>query len=185
VFDGGRADQPRLDVLALRTVEERPDQAGQSLGRFKEVKAGVIITGTPQSPLVRLYSEPAMSDADVLSYIVLGQRASGDGSKSAMLSAAAEALLSGGGSESSLSQLKRQFGPDTVDMKSTKVGTTTQSVVTVGKYLQPNLYVSYGRSLFNEDYFVTLRYTLSRRWEVESKAGAQTGANLYYRIELD
>jgi translocation and assembly module TamB len=185
VFEGGRADQPRLDVLALRTVEERPDQAGQSLGRFREVKAGVIVTGTPQAPLVRLYSEPAMSDADVLSYIVLGQRASGDGSKSAMLGAAAEALLSGGGSESSLSQLKRQFGPDTVDMKSTKVGTTTQSVVTVGKYLQPNLYVSYGRSLFNEDYFVTLRYTLSRRWEVESKAGAQTGANLYYRIEFD
>jgi translocation and assembly module TamB len=65
------------------------------------------------------------------------------------------------------------------------VGTATQSIVTVGKYLQPDLYVSYGRSLFNEDYFVTLRYTLSRRWEVESKAGAQTGANLYYRIEFD
>ncbi len=185
VFEGGRADQPRLDVLALRTVEERPDQAGQSLGRFREVKAGVIITGTPQAPLVRLYSEPAMSDADVLSYIALGHRASGDASTSAMLGAAAEALLSGGGSESTLSRLKRQFGPDTVEMKSTKVGTATQSIVTVGKYLQPDLYVSYGRSLFNEDYFVTLRYTLSRRWEVESKAGAQTGANLYYRIEFD
>ena len=45
--------------------------------------------------------------------------------------------------------------------------------------------ISYGRSLFNEDYYVTLRYTLSRKWEVESKAGAQTGANLYYRIEFD
>ena len=185
VFEGGPADQPRLDVLALRTVGERPDQAGQSLGRFREVKAGVIVTGTPLAPLVRLYSEPAMPDADVLSYIVLGQRASGDGAQSAMLGAAAEALLAGGGSESTLSQLRRQFGPDTVDMKSAKMGTTTQSIVTVGKYLQPNLYVSYGRSLFNEDYYVTLRYTLSRKWEVESKAGAQTGANLYYRIEFD
>ncbi len=185
VFEGGPADQPRLDVLALRTVEERPDQAGQSLGRFREVKAGVIVTGTPLAPLVRLYSEPAMADADVLSYIVLGRRAGGDGAQSAMLGAAAEALLAGGGSESTLSQLRRQFGPDTVDMKSAKVGTTTQSIVTVGKYLQPNLYVSYGRSLFNEDYYVTLRYTLSRKWEVESKAGAQTGANLYYRIEFD
>jgi len=185
VFEGGPADQPRLDVLALRTIEERPDQAGQSLGRFREVKAGVIVTGTPRAPLVRLYSEPAMPDADILSYIVLGQRASGDGSQSALLGAAAEALLSGGGSESTLSQLRRQFGPDRVDMKSEKVGTTTQSIVTVGKYLRPNLYVSYGRSLFSEDYYVTLRYTLTRRWEVESKAGAQTGANLYYRIEFD
>ena len=184
-FEGGPADRPRLDVLALRTVEERPDQAGQSLGRFREVKAGIVVTGTPLAPMVRLYSEPAMSDADVLSYIVLGQRAGGDGAQSAMLGAAAEALLAGGGSESTLSQLRRQFGPDTVDMKSEKVGTTTQSIVTVGKYLQPNLYVSYGRSLFNEDYYVTLRYTLSRKWEVESKAGAQTGANLYYRIEFD
>ncbi len=185
VFDGGPADQPRLDVLALRTVEERPDQAGQSLGRFKEVKAGVIVTGTPLAPLVRLYSEPAMPDADILSYIVLGQRMSGDPSKSALLAAAAESLLSGSGSESTLSQLKRQIGPDTVDMKSATVGGTTQSIVTVGKYLQPKLYVSYGRSLFSDESYVTLRYTLSKRWEVESKAGAQTGANLYYRIEFD
>ena len=186
VFDGGPADQPRLDVLALRTVEERPDQAGQSLGRFKEVKAGVIVTGTPLAPLVRLYSEPAMPDADILSYIVLGQPMSGgDASKSALLAGAAEALLSGSGSESTLSQLKRQFGPDTVDMKSKTAGGTTQSIVTVGKYLQPKLYVSYGRSLFSDESYVTLRYTLSKRWEVESKAGAQTGANLYYRIEFD
>jgi translocation and assembly module TamB len=185
VFGGGPADQPNLDVLALRTIEERTDRAGQSLNRFKEVKAGVIITGTPLAPLVRLYSEPSMPDADILSYIVLGQPRSGDASKSALLAATAEALLSGSGSESTLSQLKRQFGPDTVDMKSTTVGGTTQSIVTVGKYLQPKLYVGYGRSLFSDEYYVTLRYTLSKSWEVESKAGAQTGANLYYRIEFD
>ena len=185
VFDGGPADQPNLDVLALRTIEERTDRAGQTLGKFREVKAGVIVTGTPLAPVVRLYSEPSMPDADILSYIVLGQPASGDASKSALLAATAEALLSGSGSESTLSQLKRQFGPDTVDMKSKTAGGTTQSIVTVGKYLQPKLYVSYGRSLFSDEYYVTLRYTLSRRWEVESKAGAQTGANLYYRIELD
>ena len=185
VFDGGPADRPNLDVLALRTVEERADQAGQALGRFREVKAGVIVTGTPLAPIVRLYSEPSMPDADILSYIVLGQPMSGDASKSALLAATAEALLSGGGSESTLSQLKRQFGPDTVDMKSKTAGGTTQSIVTVGKYLQPKLYVSYGRSLFSDEYYVTLRYTLSRRWEVESKAGTQTGANLYYRIEFD
>lgn len=185
LFEGGPADRPRLDVLALRTVEERPDQAGQSLGRFRKVRAGVIVTGTPLAPLVRLYSEPAMPDVDVLSYIVLGRRAGGDGAQSAMLGAAAEALLSGGGSESTLSQLRRRFGPDTVEMKSATVGSTTQSIVTLGRHLQPNLYISYGRSLFNEDYYVTLRYTPSRRWEVESKAGAQTGANLYYRIEFD
>ncbi len=185
VFDGGPADQPILDVLALRTVEERTDQAGQTLGKFREVRAGIIVTGTPLAPIVRLYSEPSMPEADILSYIVLGQPMSGDASKSALLAATAEALLSGGGSESALSQLRRQFGPDTVDMKSKTAGGTTQSIVTLGKYLQPKLYVSYGRSLFSDEYYVTLRYTLSRRWEVESKAGTQTGANLYYRIEFD
>ncbi len=185
IFDGGPADRPKLDVLALRTIEERPDQAGESLGRFREVKAGIIITGTPLTPLVRLYSEPSMPDADILSYIVVGKPMSGDEAKSSLLASAAEALLSGGGSESTLSKLRRQFGPDTVDIKSDKTGSTTQSIVTVGKYLQPKLYISYGRSLFNEDYYITLRYTLSKRWEVESKAGAQTGANIYYRIEFD
>lgn len=185
IFNGGPVDQANLDVLALRKIEKRTDQAGQSLGNFREVKAGVIITGTPLMPLVRLYSEPSMPDADVLSYIVLGQPMSGDRSKSTILAAAAESLLTGSGSETTLSRLKRQFGPDTVDTKSENIGGTTQSVVTVGKYLHPKLYVSYGRSLFSENYYVTLRYTLSRRWEVESKAGTQTGANLYYRIEFD
>jgi len=36
IFDGGPAGQPKLDVLALRTIEERPDQAGQSLGRSRK-----------------------------------------------------------------------------------------------------------------------------------------------------
>jgi len=74
------------------------------------VKAGIIVTGTPLAPLVRLYSEPSMPDADILSYIVVGKPMSGDEAKSSLLASAAEALLSGGGSETTLSQLKRQFG---------------------------------------------------------------------------
>ena len=57
-FTGGPLEQPTLDILALRTSGE--------------VKAGVKVTGTPQEPIVQLYSEPGMADTDILSYIVLG-----------------------------------------------------------------------------------------------------------------
>jgi len=59
----GPADNPRLDILALRSnIDQR---------------VGVLVSGSAQSPRVRLYSEPDMSDTDKLSWLVLGRAPDG------------------------------------------------------------------------------------------------------------
>jgi len=71
-------------------------------------------------------------------------------------------------------------------------GTTTpqattslsQTVATVGKYLTPELYVSYGRSLLTGGNQVRLRYDVSRRWQIETETGTESGADIYYKIEF-
>ena len=81
----GPLDNPRLDILATR-----PD--------LETVTVGVEVTGTVLYPRISLYSEPAMSDVDKLSWLVLGKAStSTGGAESALLQRAALALLSGEG----------------------------------------------------------------------------------------
>lgn len=170
VYLGGPVSRPNLDILALRTVGE--------------VKAGILLGGTLQSPATRLYSEPAMSDSDIMGYIVLGQPLSGDRSQLGTVMSAAGLLLSAGQSAVLKEQIAGRFGIDTLGVEQSKSG-VTESILTVGKYLTPKLFISYGRSLFSPTSYLKARYTFSERWEVETWTGTETGADLFYKINFD
>ncbi len=164
-------DDPTLDALAVRKI--------------RDIQAGVAVTGTLKAPLVRLYSRPAMPETDVLSYLILGQPLGKGAEQLPSLIQAAGALLSAGQSVILQGQLKKFFGMDTLDITTPPgEGEVSRSIVTIGKYLTPQLYVSLGRSLFGEGTFLTLRYTLSKRLEIETKTGSESGATLFYRIEF-
>ena len=169
LYAGGPVDRPTLDILALRTIGE--------------VKAGVRVGGTPRQPVVNLTSEPAMPDTDVLSYIVLGHPAGGDRQSAGLLMSAAGALLSRGESAVLQDRLKRGLGVDVLTVESGG-SDVASSMVTIGKYLTPRLYISYGQSLFTESTVATLRYKLGEHWDLESKMGEESGVDLFYKIEF-
>jgi len=180
VFNGGPAETGQLDILAFRTVRDN--------NRGEDVHAGVTITGPLHAPLIKLYSRPAMSDADALSYIVLGRpfKSGEEKDKQDLLLKAAGSLLARSPSSGSLQrQLQDRLGIDTIDLESTSIGGVSHSLVTVGKYLSPNLYVAFGRSLFTSDYYMLARYSFLKNLHIESKMGLQTGADLFYRVEFD
>jgi translocation and assembly module TamB len=61
----------------------------------------------------------------------------------------------------------------------------TETMLTVGKYLSPKLYFSYGKSLFTGTNLFRLRYDIFRKWQVESQAGGgESGVDLYYKLEF-
>ncbi|WP_029918394.1 translocation/assembly module TamB domain-containing protein [Pelobacter seleniigenes] len=170
-FAGGPLQRPILDILALRTVGE--------------VKAGVKVSGTAQNPVVTLYSEPSMADTDILSYMVLGRPLdSSSGGDSNLLMSAAGALLSQGESVVLQEKLKGVLGLDVLTFSAGN-GNLKDSVLTTGKYLSPDLYVSLGYSVFKNTNEFTLRYHLTPKWEVESNIGEQSGVDLFYRIEIE
>lgn len=194
-YAGGPIDRPTLDFLAVRTEGD--------------VKAGVTVSGTADQPVIKLYSEPAMPDTEVLSYIVLGRpMSSGNEEETGLLMKAAGALLSAGQSVALQDQVKQRVGIDVLDFSAAR-GTSyggyrkisvapngatpstatpagiDETMVTVGKYLTPDLYLSYGRSLFSERNQVVLRYRLTKRLEIETQAGAELGADITYRIDFD
>ena len=170
VFAGGPVEEPSLDILALRTSGE--------------VKAGVHVTGTPRAPQVKLYSEPTMPDTDVLAYVVLGHPMGSDSGQTSLMMAAAGALLSQGDSAVLQDRLKRRLGIDVIDVQSAK-GDTAGSVVTIGKYLSPQLFLSFGQSVFSNASEVGLRYEIGKHWQFESSVGTESGVDLYYRITFE
>ena len=170
LFAGGPIDRPTLDIRAMRTVGE--------------VKAGVKVSGTPRDPRVELFSEPAMTDTDILSYIVLGYPIGREGGTNAgLLMLAAKSLLSKGESAVLQDRLKRTFGLDVLAIDAGN-GDVQGSQITIGKYLNPDLYISFGQSLFSNTNEVRMRYNLSRRWQLESSVGEQSAVDLYYKIEF-
>ena len=90
--------------------------------------------------------------------------------------------------------MKSGLGIDTVDIQEgtagkigtgqTGMGEVQRSLVTIGKYLTPQLYLSYGYSAFTSEQLLKLRYRISKNWEVETKRGHAFGADLYYRIDF-
>jgi translocation and assembly module TamB len=61
----------------------------------------------------------------------------------------------------------------------------TETVLTVGTYLTPQLYLSYGTSLFTGSNLFRMRYDIFKRWQVETQTGSDaSGADLYYKLEF-
>jgi len=191
IFDGQRVDLASIDIMAIRTFNP---------GKLDEVKAGVTATGTLLTPVIKLYSDPPMSDTDILSYMVLGRpaRAGAESQQTALLLKSSSTVLGISKSGGIQEQIQHMLGIDTLEVQggpisafassrasSNTASTLDNSLMTVGKYLSPDLYVSYGRSLFGDQYLLLARYNLGKRLELESKAGIETSVDLFYKIEID
>lgn len=187
VLDGGPVEKASVDIMATKTFNP---------GSFDQVRAGVVVTGTARQPVIKLYSEPSMSDSDILSYLLFGRplRAGGDAGQTALLLKTAGVLFGKSGGADLQSQIQQRLGLDTLDVtegpSSTYAssratnGGLERSLVTVGKYLHPRLYVSFGRSVFSDEYLVSARYSLGRRTEIETRTGTQSSVDLYYKVEF-
>lgn len=168
----GPYDNPALDVLAIRpNISQR---------------AGVQITGTAQSPRVRLYSEPSLSDAETLSWVVLGRASATSGGESLLLQQAALALLGRLGSGSPGGGLASRFGLDEIGFKGPgSGGDVRESAVTLGKRLSKDFYLTYERSLSGTLGSLFVFYDLTRRLTLRGQAGQQSGIDLIYTVKYD
>jgi len=193
----GPIETAGLNVLALR--------------KGLAVEAGVEISGTVADPRVRLVSEPNVPDTEKLSWIVVGRGQDQAGSSdSALLLSAATAIL-GGSSDSLPRQIAQGLGFDQLTVSSGSIGgnqsslpTTTAAgstassagganstanlsaqIVTLGKRLSANAYVSYEQSLAGASSVVKLTYNLSRRLSVIGRAGTDNSIDLSYTFSFD
>ena len=119
-----------------------------------------------------------------LSWLVVGRPLAGntsDSEESALNNAALMLGLSGG--ETLGKELGEKIGIDEVSVSS-EGGDATSASLLIGKYLTPELFVSYGVGLFEPISTLRLRYTLSSHWYLVGEASAvRSGSDLFYVIE--
>jgi translocation and assembly module TamB len=145
------------------------------------VVAGVQIRGTLKAPEVTIFSIPPMAQERALQYLVLGHPlGESSGAQGNLASKAASTLGLRGGNVLARS-VGQGVGLDQAGIE-TK-GDLKQASFVAGKYLSPNLYLSYGIGLFDPVSTLRLRYVLSSKWTLQAEKGAATGADILYRVE--
>jgi len=163
-------DNPGLDILAVRRIPSA------------QITAGVAIVGTLKRPEARLYSEPAMEESEIMSWMLTGRGLSGGSeSDNAMIARALTlyGLSQGSGVTDSIGE---RLGLDEISLGSD--WETNDAALMLGKQINDRLYLRYAIGLFNAISTVMLRYTLSRTMHLEAQTGAeQQSLDLIYQIE--
>ena len=130
-----------------------------------------------------VFTDPAMSQTDAMSYLLTGKSANDlHGEDGAMVSSAAQSVGSVLGN-----RLAKKLGGKVGIVDEVGVEQNTDlggSAFTVGKYLSPRLFVSYGVGLFEPGNAITVRWQFSERWSLEANdTPDEQNAGIRYRIE--
>jgi len=158
---------PRINIRAER--------------RVGDVTAGIDVTGRAQSPRVDVWSDPSMSQSEALAFLVLGRSLTGASSDQTQQVNAASAALSAG-SGLLASQLGAKLGLDDAGVSQSRA--LGGSVIGVGKYISPKLYVGYGVSLVGSGSVLTLKYLLRRGFNIEIESSTvENRGSLNWRKE--
>lgn len=176
LFASTPIDNPGLNIRAVRKLNPNATiDEGQQVG--------LMVSGTAQRPILTVFSNPVMEQSDALSYLVTGKPLSQvKGGEGDMVSAAAQALGSAAGDLLAKS-VGSKLGVDDIGVSSNEA-LGGGSAFTVGKYLSPRLYLSYGVGLFEPGEVITLRYRLSHRWNFEAQNATDfSRASFNYRYE--
>ena len=166
----GPLDDPLVDVRAVRVINDFDGT----------VKAGIRLQGRAQNLTTTVYSEPAMADADALSYLVLGRPLSqASDTEGGEISGAAVAL--------GLRQVTRitdQIGQSIgVDELSLSGDGGDATALVAGKQVNSRLYARYAYGVFSQLGSLLLRYRLNRNLTLEAGAGENQSLDILYTIE--
>jgi translocation and assembly module TamB len=168
LFAGQPIAEPQVNLIATRTVES--------------VKAKLTVSGNARRPQLEVSADPTMSQTQALAYLVTGKPMDEVGSGEGDLVQSAARSLGGAAGNLLAKGLGKRLGISDIGVQdSDEIG---GSAFTVGQYLSPRLYLSYGVGLFEPGQVVTLRYRISDKVSLEASQGPlNQKAGINYRIE--
>ncbi|WLE98967.1 MAG: translocation/assembly module TamB domain-containing protein [Candidatus Electrothrix communis] len=171
-YQGGPIDNPGLDIQASREIDK--------------VELGVRLTGTANDMEMRLFSDTAMDESEILSYLLTGQDISKSGTEDKALSPAAATLgkVGGGVLLKTVDPLKTLDMEGLVDLSIGGGEDASDVSLVMGKEIYKDLYISYGKDLTGAGGTFKARYDLKYGFSVETATNAKTnGADLLWSWE--
>lgn len=171
ILMNGPADQPYVAIKAIRNPENTED----------DVIAGIQVNGPADAPEVKVFSEPAMSQTNALSYLLRGRGIEDGAGGSTMTTALIGLSLAQSGKL--VGELGEAFGVQ--DLQLGTAGSGDDSQVTVSGYIAPGLQVKYGVGIFNALGEFTVRYELLTDFYVEAVTGVDSAVDFLYQFSFN
>ncbi|AUI85203.1 hypothetical protein BS333_01695 [Vibrio azureus] len=171
ILMNGPADEPYIAIRAIRNPNNTQD----------DVIAGVDVTGPASDPKIEVFSQPAMSQANALSYLLRGQKLDAESGDNAMTTALIGLSLAQSGQV--VGQIGEAFGVE--DLQLDTAGSGDDSQVTVSGYILPGLQVKYGVGIFNSLGEFTVRYRLLKDLYIEAVSGVDSAVDFLYQFEFN
>jgi translocation and assembly module TamB len=168
----GPPGRPEIDLRAVRVSNDQ------------EVRAYLAANGPIRKPQTRVYSEPALPQAEALSYLLTGRGLDNANREQGIDIAAAALSLGISQGEPLLQNMGARLGLDELRVAGGDDGIESTSLV-VGKYLNPDVYVGLSQNIFDPTGSILLRLRLNEYLEVETKAGEAQSVDLFYTKEHD
>lgn len=171
IMMNGPADQPYVSIKAIRNPDNTQD----------DVTAGVRVTGPASDPTVEIFSDPAMPQANALSYLLRGQDIDAESGGNAMTTTLIGLSLAKSGKV--VGEIGEAFGVQ--DLQLDTAGSGDDSQVTVSGYILPGLQVKYGVGIFTSLGEFTVRYRLMKDLYLEAVSGVDSAVDLLYQFEFN
>lgn len=164
-FVPGRTSDPDLDI-------EAENDTG-------DVVAVINVRGRASAPQIKLSSEPALPEEDVMSLVLFGKPAQELSALEAVRLAEAVARLTGagplgGGGPGILDRARSSLGLDLLDVQLNGA----QPAVTVGKYVREGVFVSATPGLAGEPGSVSVEVEINRWLSVETDVGQDADSSV-------
>jgi len=172
IFANDPVDNPSLDITASRRIRRRGEI---------NVRAGIKIQGNAKSPQIHLFSEPSFDQSNILSYLILGKPLIDASDKEGASLFATAIAMQIDERESLTTKLAHSLGLD--DAMITSESSIDETAFVIGKYLNPDLYISYGIGLFTGSQLFKVRYSLTDNLTLETETGSESGADIRYTLE--
>ena len=163
----GPLDNPGLNIRAVR--------------KTASATVGIDIGGVAQDIRSELFSTPPLTPTETLAILITGKPPGGMNAGDANQVVNAAAALGIAQGDRITDNLQRAFGLDRVDLRGGD--DYLDSALVVGKYLAPDLFVSYVQDLFSPAGSIQLDYNLGRHLGIKATSGETQSVDLLYRVE--
>jgi translocation and assembly module TamB len=175
IYAGGPLYQPGIVFRAVR----RPN---------RNVEVGFNVTGSVTSPQLEMFSFPAMSQAEQLSWLTTGRPLSALSSGESSSLTQTALALSLAGDSAIADRIGNRLGLDQFGIAASGAGFEGeqggQSSLTIGKYLSPRLFISYAIGVFEPVNIFRAEFSLNNHWKLVTETdGVNNRGDIFYEIE--
>lgn len=186
---------PNLNVEASRQVSNFSNSL--STAGVGKLTVGFNVSGTLHNPQINLFSRPtAMSQADILSYMLFGYPSSRSSQQDLSILASSISSLAlnpkSNSGPSTAERIQQSLHIDHIGFSRNEttdpiLGNTlsrSDSALSVGGYLSPRIYLSYEQDTGISRNMVQLRYYITPKWIFQTNTSDQgTGGDLLYSFQ--